>query len=161
MAGHAVGIDVVELDRVQRVLARHPQRFLDRVFTPAEQRFCRGRVPELAARFAAKEATMKALGTGIRGVGWRDIEVLPNRGGKPLLLLHDRAAARAQTLGLTDLDLSLTTAREFAAAVVVGHLDALPDWERAPRAPRPVRDTEGSGVQAIGDGRPDRAEQGG
>lgn len=137
MTSHAVGIDVVELDRVQRVLARHPQRFLDRVFTPAEQRFCRGRVPELAARFAAKEATMKALGTGIRGVGWRDIEVLPNRRGKPLLLLHARAAARAATLGLTDLDLSLTTAREFAAAVVVGHLDGLPEWEQSPRVPRP------------------------
>jgi len=128
---------VIELDRVQRLLARHPERFLERVYTPAEIAFCRGRVPELAARFAAKEATMKALGTGIRGVGWRDIEVLPNRRGKPLLLLHGRAAQRAETLGLTDLDVTLTTAREFAAAMVVGHMAGLPEWEREPRSRRP------------------------
>ena len=132
---HAVGIDVIELDRVQRLLERHPERFLARVYTPAEIAFCRGRVPELAARFAAKEATMKALGTGIRGVGWRDIEVLPNRRGKPLLLLHGRAAERAEALGLTDLDVSLTTAREFAAAFVVGHAASIPQDETQPRAP--------------------------
>ncbi|MGD9891498.1 MAG: holo-ACP synthase [Dehalococcoidia bacterium] len=133
---HATGIDVVELDRIEKVLRRHPERFLARVYTPAEVAFCRGRVPELAARFAAKEATMKALGTGIRGVGWRDIEVLPNRRGKPLLLLHGRAAHRGETLGLTDLDVSLTTARDFAAAVVVGHVSSLPENEREPRMRR-------------------------
>jgi holo-[acyl-carrier protein] synthase len=133
---HATGIDVVELDRIARVLKRHPERFLARVFTPAEADFCRGRVPELAARFAAKEATMKALGTGIRGAGWREIEVLPNRRGKPLLLLHGRAAQRAEILGLTDVDVSLTTARDFAAAVVVGHITALPENEREPRMRR-------------------------
>ena len=132
-----MGIDVVELDRVERVLHRHPERFLARVYTPAEVAFCRGRVPELAARFAAKEATMKALGTGVRGVGWRDIEVLPNRRGKPLLLLHGRARQRADRLGLTDLDLSLTTAREFAAAVVVGHAAHVPEDETQPRVRRP------------------------
>jgi len=128
---------VIELDRVQRLLERHPERFLSRVYTPAEIAFCRGRVPELAARFAAKEATMKALGTGIRGVGWRDIEVLPNRRGKPLLLLHGRAAQRAEALGLTDVDVSLTTAREFAAAFVVGHAGGLPEDETQPRVRRP------------------------
>jgi holo-[acyl-carrier protein] synthase len=80
---------------------------------------------------------MKALGTGIRGVGWRDIEVLPNRRGKPLLLLHDRAARRAEALGLSDLDVSLTTAREFAAAVVVGHASTIPGDEQHPRTRRP------------------------
>jgi holo-[acyl-carrier protein] synthase len=123
------------------MLDRYAERFLGRIYTPAEVSFCRGRVPELAARFAAKEATMKALGTGIRGVGWRDIEVLPNRRGKPLLLLHGRAAERAATLGLTDLDVTLTTARDFAAAMVVGHMAGLPEWEREPRRgrPNPVR----------------------
>jgi holo-[acyl-carrier protein] synthase len=139
MTGHAAGIDVVELDRLERVLRRHPERFLARVYTPAEVAFCRGRVPELAARFAAKEATMKALGTGIRGVGWREIEVLPNRRGKPLLLLHGRAARRAEAIGLTDLEVSLTTARDFAAAVVIGHMAHPPDDETRPyqRRPRP------------------------
>jgi holo-[acyl-carrier protein] synthase len=132
---HATGIDVVELDRIRRVLARHPERFLTRVYTPAEVAFCRGRVPELAARFAAKQATMKALGTGIRGAGWREIEVLPNRRGKPLLRLSGRAAQRAEAIGLTDLDVTITTARDFAAAVVVGHITALPEWERESRRP--------------------------
>ena len=121
---------------MEKVLKRHPERFLTRVFTPAEVAFCRGRVPELAARFAAKEATMKALGTGVRGVGWRDIEVLPNRRGKPLLLLHGRAARRAEALGLTDLDVTLTTAREFAAAFVVGHASSIPEDEQQPRQRR-------------------------
>ena len=137
MTQHAIGIDVVELDRVQRLLRRHPERFLARVYTPAEQAFCRGRVAELAARFAAKEATMKALGTGVRGVGWRDIEVLPNGRGKPLLLLHGRAQRRAAALGLADLDVTLTTARDFAAAVVVGHAAQIPDDETQPRTRRP------------------------
>src|SRR5215207_8377150 len=136
MTSHATGIDVIELDRVARLLGRHPERFLARVYTAAEIAFCRGRVPELAARFAAKEATMKALGTGIRGVGWREIEVLPNRRGKPLLLLHGRAARRAEAIGLADLDVTLTTARDFAAAMVVGHMAGLPEWEREPRKPR-------------------------
>lgn len=138
---HATGIDVVEMDRFRRVLDRHPARFLARVYTSAEVAFCRGRVPELAARFAAKEATMKALGTGIRGAGWREIEVLPNRRGKPLLLLHGRAAQRAEAIGLSDVDVTLTTARDFAAAVVVGHITGLPEWEQTPRrgpTPRPT-----------------------
>ncbi|MXY36214.1 MAG: holo-[acyl-carrier-protein] synthase, partial [Dehalococcoidia bacterium] len=79
----AHGIDIIEIARVRAVLDRHGERFLRRVYTEDEVRHCRGRVPELAARFAAKEAVMKALGTGIRGVGWRDIEILPNRRGKP------------------------------------------------------------------------------
>src|SRR6266540_1279076 len=123
MSSLCAGIDVVEIDRVEKALKHHPERFLQRLYTPLEIAYCHGRVRELAARFAAKEATMKALGTGIRGVGWRDIEVLPNRRGKPLLLLHGRAQARAAALGLRDLDVSLTTAREFAAAVVVGHAE--------------------------------------
>ena len=75
---YAVGVDTVEIPRVQRVLERHGERFLKRVYTPVEVAFCRGRVPELAARFAAKEAVMKCLGTGVRGVAWKEIEVLPS-----------------------------------------------------------------------------------
>jgi holo-[acyl-carrier protein] synthase len=96
----AAGIDAIEIDRVQKTLDRHPERFLERVYTPLEIAFCHGRVRELAVRFAAKEATMKALGTGIRGVGWREIEVLSDRRGKPLIYLHGRAAERAETLGM-------------------------------------------------------------
>jgi holo-[acyl-carrier protein] synthase len=116
---HAVGIDMIEIDRVRAVLARHPERFLRRVYTPAEVAFCRGRVPELAARFAAKEAMMKALGTGARSVAWRDIEVLPDRRGKPLVYLHGNAAARAERIGLDAIDISLSHLESFAIAAVV------------------------------------------
>ncbi|MFN8583952.1 MAG: holo-ACP synthase [Dehalococcoidia bacterium] len=119
MTTHAVGVDMIETDRVRRVLERHPERFLARVFTPEEVAFCRGRVPELAARFAAKEAVMKALGTGARSVGWREIEVLPDRRGKPLLYLYGGAAERAAAIGLEAIDVSLSHLESFAIAVVV------------------------------------------
>jgi holo-[acyl-carrier protein] synthase len=114
-----VGIDVIEIERVRGVLERHGERFLERVYTERERERYRGRVQELAARFAAKEATMKALGTGIRGVRWRDIEVLSNRRGKPILVLHDTALRRATLLGLTHWSISLTHSRGDAMAIVL------------------------------------------
>ena len=122
----AVGIDVIEIARVNAVLRRHPERFLRRVFTPEEVAFCRGRVPELAARFAAKEAVMKALGTGARGLAWREIEVLPNQRGKPLVYLHGLARKRAEDIGLRAVDISLTHSHELAIAAVVGAADDAP-----------------------------------
>lgn len=119
MSTHAIGIDLIEIDRVAAVLEKHPERFIQRVFTNAEAAFCRGRVPELAARFSAKEATMKALGTGARSVAWRDIEVLPDRRGKPVLYLHGGARRRADDIGLDAIDVSLTHLASFAMAIVV------------------------------------------
>ncbi len=114
-----VGVDIVEISRVQAVLERFGERFLRRLYTPAEQDLCRGRVPELAVRFAAKEATMKALGTGRRGVGWREIEILSDRRGRPLLFLHGRARERAAELGLQHFAVSLSHERHLAVATVV------------------------------------------
>jgi holo-[acyl-carrier protein] synthase len=128
----AHGVDIIEIDRVADVIARHGDRFLQRVYTADEIAHCRGRVSELAARFAAKEAVMKALGTGVRGVGWRDIEVLPNRRGKPLVFLYGRGAARAQQIALRGLEISLTHSKEYAIASVVGER-ALTDSEDTPR----------------------------
>lgn len=128
----AVGIDIIEIDRVEDVIRRHGDRFLERIFTPDEIAHCRGRVPEFAARFAAKEAVMKALGTGVRGVGWKDIEVLPNRRGKPLIFLYGRGAARAEKIELRGLEISLTHSKEFAIASVVGER-ALTESEDTPR----------------------------
>ncbi len=119
MGSYAVGIDIVELERVAAALKRHGQRFIDRVYTPIEAAICRGRPGEFAARFAAKEAVMKALGTGARGVAWREIEVLPNRRGKPLVYLHGRAQERAKEIELDGLDLSMSHSRQYAIAFVV------------------------------------------
>ena len=115
----AVGIDVIEIDRIERVLTLYGERFLRKVYTERERERYRGRVPELAARFAAKEATSKALGTGIRGIRWQEMEVLANRRGKPVLVLHGGAARRAEQLGLDAFDVSLTHSRTDAMAFVV------------------------------------------
>ncbi|MHB1414169.1 MAG: holo-ACP synthase [Chloroflexota bacterium] len=115
----SVGVDIVEIHRVGEVLARHGERFFARVYTPAELRCCRGRLPELAGRFAAKEAVLKALGTGLRGIGWREVEILPDPRGKPLVFLHGHAQARARELGLYHFAISISHSREFAVASVV------------------------------------------
>ncbi|MEX0800654.1 MAG: holo-ACP synthase [Dehalococcoidia bacterium] len=117
----AVGVDIIEIERVEAALGRFGERFLGRVYTSLEAAVCRGRVSELAARFAAKEAVMKALGTGAKGVAWREIEVLPNHRGKPLVYLYGRARERAERIGLGGLDVSLSHSREYAVAFVVGY----------------------------------------
>ncbi|HZP25535.1 MAG TPA: holo-ACP synthase [Dehalococcoidia bacterium] len=128
--GHAVGVDIIEIDRIEATLARHGQRFLKRVYTPLEIAYCRGKSHRLAGRFAAKEATMKALGTGVRGVSWRDVEVIPNRRGKPLLYLHGGALARAREIKLHDAEVSLTHSSNHAMAVVMATVDT-PEEDRA------------------------------
>lgn len=114
------GVDIIEIDRVERVYAQYGERFLRRVYTPGEIAYCRGRAPQLASRFAAKEAVMKLLGTGIRGVRWRDIEVVRARGQAPSIRLHGTATARAERIGLTDIALSLSHSRRYAVASVIG-----------------------------------------
>ncbi|MEE8470375.1 MAG: holo-ACP synthase [Dehalococcoidia bacterium] len=117
---HHVGVDIIEISRIQGAIDRWGQRFLKRIYTKAELDFCRNRAPELAVRFAGKEAVMKALGTGRRGVSWRDIEILPNRRNAPLVFLHGRARSRARKLGMKDVSISLSHSREYAVASVVG-----------------------------------------
>ena len=118
------GIDLIEIARVERLLSRYGDRFLARVFTPAEILYCRGRTAELAARFAAKEAVSKALGVGVRmiahdGVHWQDVEIVGDPRGKPLVHLYGRAAQRANELGLAEWAISLSHSREHAIAFVV------------------------------------------
>ena len=120
---YSTGVDIIELNRVKEALSRWGERFLTRVFTPAEIRFCRGRVPELAVRFAGKEAVSKALGTGMRGVAWRDVEILPDPRGKPLVFLHGPARDRADELGLRSFAISLSHSEELAIAFVVASQD--------------------------------------
>jgi holo-[acyl-carrier protein] synthase len=115
----SVGVDIIEIERVGRALERWGERFLRYVYTADEVAFCRGRVAELAARFAAKEAISKALGTGLLGVHWREMEILPDSLGKPLVRLHGRAAGRAEHLGLAHFAISLSHSRDYAVASVV------------------------------------------
>jgi len=98
---------------------RWGERFLRRVYSDAELAYCRGRIPELAARFAAKEAVSKALGTGMKGVSWVEMEVLGDRRGKPYVTLYGRALARAKELGLSEWAISLSHTDNAAIALVV------------------------------------------
>ncbi|MGE5250185.1 MAG: holo-ACP synthase [Bacteroidota bacterium] len=115
----ATGVDLIEIERVEQAIARHGDRFLKRVFTPAELQACGGRAQSLAARFAAKEAAAKALGRGIGDVGWREIEVVGNENNAPALRLHGEAQRLAAEQGLLDWSVSLSHSREQAVAVVV------------------------------------------
>jgi len=118
-----IGTDLIEIARIEQSVARFGQRFLERVFTPREIAYCQRKknaAESLAARFAAKEAGAKALGTGIsHGVGWLEIEVGREPGGRPTLELSGRAAERAREMGVTRVSLSLTHSRDVALAVVV------------------------------------------
>ena len=117
-----LGIDLTEVDRVAGLLERWGDRFVNRVFLPGEisprRRHPRARAQHVAGRFAAKEATMKALGTGTRGVAFREIEVTPDLRGKPTLTLHGRALDRARRLQVRSMEVSITHGQTTAAAVV-------------------------------------------
>jgi holo-[acyl-carrier protein] synthase len=113
------GVDIIEIPRIQAALDRHGDRFQKRVFTANEIEECRGRADALAIRFAAKEATTKALGTGIGPVSWCEVETLHKISGEPYLILHGRAERIAKYLGLTTWAVSLSHSQENAIAVVV------------------------------------------
>jgi holo-[acyl-carrier protein] synthase len=115
-----LGVDIIELDRIDAALRRWGEKFLARVYTPGERDFSRGRIPQLAGRFAAKEAVMKALGTGNRGVAWREIEVVRELGRAPQIHLHGRAVAVAKRQGIRTLVLSISHSRDYAVATVIG-----------------------------------------
>ena len=120
----STGVDIIELDRIRRALERYGERFLARVYTPEEIARYGNRLPELAARFAAKEAVSKALGVGINhmsahGIGWREVEVLPDPLGKPVVRLVGRARQLAKEQGLRQWAISLSHGRDYAVAFVV------------------------------------------
>jgi holo-[acyl-carrier protein] synthase len=118
-----LGTDLIETGRVQQSIDRFGDRFLERIFSPGEIAYCKRKknaAESFAARFAAKEAGAKALGTGIsRGVTWREFEVKREASGRPSLHLSGRAAELAGAMGVKRIQLSLTHSRELAVAVVV------------------------------------------
>jgi holo-[acyl-carrier protein] synthase len=115
-----LGIDIIRVDRIRRTLARFGPRFSRRVLTPGEQRYVRDRPETLAGRWAAKEAVSKVLGLGVRGIGWRDIEVERLPTGQPAVRLHGRAARRAEQLGMARIALSISHEADYAVAIAFG-----------------------------------------
>ena len=117
------GIDIAEVPRMAQAVERFGERFLRRVFTEGERRYCdskANRIERYAARFAAKEAALKAIGTGWRrGVAWTDVEVGREPGGRPTLVFHGKAAEFAAKLGVKHAALSLTHTKEQAMAQVI------------------------------------------
>ena len=154
-----LGIDIIKVDRIEAALKKFGSRFSRRVLTPSEQRYVRDRPETFAGRWAAKEAVSKVLGLGVRGVGWREIEVVRLPTGQPTIALHDRARVRADQLGMSRIAVSISHEREYAVAIAFGirslggefvfpvDIEArLDDRERAILARmRRLRDLEASG----------------
>lgn len=117
------GIDIAEVPRIARALERFGDRFLQRIYTPGEVLYCNAkanRIERFAARYAAKEAAMKALGTGWNhGVRWRDCEVTRQPGKRPTIAFHGKAAEIAARMGVENISLSLTHTKEQAMAQVI------------------------------------------
>lgn len=124
-----IGTDICSIKRVEEAYTRFGQRFLGKIFTPAETEIVLAHtshaVTRIAGRFAAKEAVSKALGTGWRGVSWKEVEILRAPSGEPIVVLHERARQLADKRGLTNWQLSISHEREFAIAFVVAHGDGL------------------------------------
>jgi holo-[acyl-carrier protein] synthase len=118
----AAGVDMIEIARIERAVARHGERFYRRFFTERERAYCADRADRLAGRFAVKEAVAKAMGTGIGDVNWTDIEIVCDGRGKPELVLHNQAQALADTLGLCrwSISLSHTETHAIGFAVALG-----------------------------------------
>ncbi|MFM7504504.1 MAG: holo-ACP synthase [Candidatus Limnocylindrus sp.] len=115
-----LGVDIVRVARIANVMQRHPSRFPARVLTDAEQAYVRARPESFAGRWAAKEAVSKVLGLGIRGIGWREVEIDRLPTGQPIVRLHGSAAERAAAIGIAAIAVSTTHEREYAVAVAYG-----------------------------------------
>jgi holo-[acyl-carrier protein] synthase len=115
-----LGIDIIKVERIANALRRHGDRFPNRVLTESEQRYVRNRPQNFAGRWAAKEAVSKVLGLGVRGVGWRDIEIARLPTGQPAVRLHGRAKVRAEQLGMGRVAVSISHEGDYAVAIAFG-----------------------------------------
>jgi holo-[acyl-carrier protein] synthase len=115
---HYVGVDIIEIGRIKEVVERWGETFLCRIYTEAELALYRNKPSSLAARFACKEAVMKLLGTGRRGVNWQEIETISLPGGQPQVNLYGRARNKAEGLGIKEIAVSLSHSKEYAIASV-------------------------------------------
>jgi len=117
---HYIGIDIIEIGRIEKAIARWREGFLHRVYTEPELKLCHNKPSSLATRFAGKEAVIKALGTQTKGISWKEIEILSDPSGKPLVHLYGKAQNQADSLGLNNLAISLSHSKEYAIALVAG-----------------------------------------
>src|SRR6187551_639169 len=115
-----LGIDIIKVARIAASIERFGERFSRRVLTESEQRYVRARPETFAGRWAAKEAVSKVLGLGVRGIGWRDIEIERLPTGQPSVRLHGRAAARADQLGMERIAVSISHESDYAVAIAFG-----------------------------------------
>ena len=121
LAGIAeLGIDIIKVERIRASLERFGSRFTQRVLTPSEQRYVRDRPETMAGRWAAKEAVSKVLGLGVRGIGWRDIEIERLPTGQPAVRLHGRAQIRAEQLGMGRIAVTISHEADYAVAMAFG-----------------------------------------
>jgi holo-[acyl-carrier protein] synthase len=114
-----VGVDIIEINRIEEVVKRWGKTFLERVFTPAELKLC-SNTASLAARFAAKEAVLKAIGACDKGISWQDIEILAENSGKPTVNLTGKAKLVADASAIYQVNLSLSHSKDYAVAFVIG-----------------------------------------
>jgi holo-[acyl-carrier protein] synthase len=115
-----LGIDIIKVSRIADSLSRFGERFSKRVLTPSEQSYVRNRPETMAGRWAAKEAVSKVLGLGVRGIGWRDIEIERLPTGQPAVRLHGRAARRSEQLGMGRIAISISHESDYAVAIAYG-----------------------------------------
>ena len=118
-----IGLDLAEVDRIEKAIAKHGERFLNRIYTDSERRYCESKpnkFERFAGRFAAKEAAMKAIGTGWkRGVAWREFEVMRSPSGQPMITYHGKAGEIAKQLGVKRALVTITHSKDYAIAQVV------------------------------------------
>lgn len=113
------GVDLIEISRIEEVISRHGKHYLERIYTSAELEYCGKRVESLAGRFAAKEAVVKALGSGIGDVTWKEIEILGDEQNAPVLILSGEAEKMAKELGLSNWSVSISHSQSHSVAMVV------------------------------------------
>lgn len=116
----AIGVDIVEIERIESAIKQWGERFLSRIYTETELRTCQDRLASLASRFAAKEAVMKVLGTDGIGIAWHEIEILTGDDGRPSIKLYEQALNKAAELNLKEVSVSLSDSKQHAVAVAIG-----------------------------------------
>ena len=120
---HGIGTDITEIERIEQMIERHGDTFLERIFTPAEIEYCNQHKlasQHFAGRWAAKEAILKALGTGFtKGIGWQDIEILPMPTGRPIVTLTGQAKTLTEELGIKNVLVSISHCKTYAMATAV------------------------------------------